>query len=103
MPAASKEAFEQEWLLDAPFMARQTGLLEGALCVRILESDQVQFINVAKWDSQTSLDAARKAVMEMRHRENRNQEAAFETLGVTWSAQDYDVEIPYIEGWTVER
>ncbi len=98
MPATSREAFKREWLLDAPFMALQPGQQDGALCMRVLEDDQVEFVNVARWDTQVSLDAARQAVMRMRSLDGRNQDVTFKTLGVTWNAQDYLIDTPYGHG-----
>lgn len=95
MPSNATDKFKEEWLKDAAFIARQPGQKGGALYHRISGNGQVEFINVAHWESEDTLNAAREAALIERQKEGRDQASLFNELGVSVSAKNYVVEVPY--------
>lgn len=95
MPPDVVDKFKTEWLKDAAFIARQPGQKGGALYKRIGGNEQVEFINVAHWESEDALNAARDAAVIERQKEGRDQASLFKDLGVSVSAENYVVEVPY--------
>jgi hypothetical protein len=95
MPPDVVDKFKTEWLKDAAFIARQPGQKGGTLYHRIGINEQVEFINVAHWENEGSMNAARDAVVIDRQQEGRNQASLFEDLRVSVSAENYVVEVPY--------
>jgi hypothetical protein len=95
MPLDAVDKFKTEWLKDFAFIARQPGQKGGALYNRIGSNKQVEFINVAHWENEGSMNAARNAVVIDRQKEGRDQASLFKDLGVSVSAENYVVEVPY--------
>ena len=95
MPPDAVDDFKTEWLKDAAFIARQPGYKGNTLYKRIGGNGQVEFINVAHWESEDTLNAAREAAVIERQKEGRDQASLFNELGVSVSAENYVVEVPY--------
>ncbi len=95
MPSDAVDRFKAEWLKDAAFIARQPGQKGGTLYHRTGGDGQVEFINVAHWESEDSLNAAREAAVVEQQKEGRDQVALFKELGVSVSAGNYVAEVPY--------
>lgn len=77
------------------FVSKQPGMIDGVGHRATDAAGPVQFVNVVRWDSAESLDAALGAVVTEFHNKGADIGQAFERLGVTQTQSNFTEELRY--------
>jgi len=77
------------------FVSKQPGMTDGVFHRATDVHGPFQFVNVVRWDSAESLDAALQAVGEEFHDRGTDIGQAFKRLGVTQTQSNFTEELRY--------
>ncbi len=95
LPPENVEEFIAFWHDIQAFVSTQPGMIDG-VGHRATDADgPFQFVNVVRWDSAESLDAALQAVVEEFHAKGSDIGTTFQRLGVTQTQSNFTEELRY--------
>ena len=95
MPAEHLDEFVAFWRDIQNFMSGQPGMIDGVGHRATNVDGPFQFVNVVRWDSAESLDAALAAVIVEFHATGADIGDTFERLGVTQTQSNFVEELRY--------
>jgi len=95
LPPENVDEFIAFWRDIQAFVSQQPGMIDG-VGHRATDADgPFQFVNVVRWDSPESLDAALGAVVTEFHNKGTDIGQAFERLGVKQTQSNFTEELRY--------
>lgn len=95
LPAENLDEFIRFWHDIQGFVSKQPGMLDGVGHRATDPHGPFQFVNVVRWDSAESLDAALGAVVTEFHEKGADIGQAFERLGVKQTQSNFTEELRY--------
>lgn len=95
LPPANLDEFLAFWRDIQHFVSKQPGMIDGVGHRAADVSGPFQFVNVVRWDSAESLDAALRAVGREFQDKGADIGQAFERLGVTQTQSNFTEELRY--------
>ncbi len=83
VPADSKEEFFKRMAINRNFIKELPGFLGDEVYQRLDENGNLVCITVAKWQNETFLEDAKKAVQQLYKKEGFNPAEMFQRMGIT--------------------
>jgi heme-degrading monooxygenase HmoA len=95
LPPENLDEFVAFWHDIQAFVSKQPGMINGVGHRATAVDGPFQFVNVVRWDSAESLDAALQAVVKEFHNKGTDIGQVFERLDVKQTQSNFTEELRY--------
>lgn len=95
VPAAAADQFVSEWESDKELFQRQSGFLGGTLYRNLDPEGPFCFVNVARWESEAALMAARSPIEQQQSDHSIDRLAYWSERGIKAQIATYQEEVNY--------
>ena len=95
VPGPATEQFLKDWHTDLNFMHRQAGNMGGALYKSTSDSESHRYVNVAKWDTVKSFEAARSNMLQRFKTEDTDRGQRWERLEIRMNPCTYTTHVVF--------
>lgn len=95
VPTKEAERFASEWESDKEFFRSQSGFLGGTLYRNLDAEAQFLFVNVARWESEEALMAARSVLEKQQAKQGISRLSDWSSRGIKAHIATYRDEVRY--------